>query len=107
MQRGDPNQISIIIAVTMTSADLPRVDPAFDGAGVTLDGCPGHGFLGRDCLRFTYPPADTAIGAPVVIDDSLFFHQFNGLDRTIPDTIPAAGAFFLFYFHFQKFFGFE
>jgi hypothetical protein len=79
MQRCDPHQVAVIIAVAMASADVSGVDPAFDGTGITLDGIPRHGFFSIDRVLFANPPADPAAGTPMVIDDCFLFNNLNSL----------------------------
>ena len=89
----------------MSSADVSAVDPAFDGASITLDGILGHGFFSVDGVLFTYPQADLAAGAAVVIDHRFLLHQLYGVHRTIPHAKPATDAFVVVNYHNTYWFG--
>jgi hypothetical protein len=99
MQGGYPNQRTAIIAITMTGADVTGIDPAFNRTGIAFEGIRAHGIIGSDSPSFTYPLADAALRAPVIIDDGFFLLQLDGVHRTIPHTKPAADAFICIYFH--------
>jgi hypothetical protein len=99
MQRGYPKQRTVIISVTMTGADVAGIDPAFNGTGITFNGIRAHGIIRSNSLNFTYPLTDSALSAPMIVDDGLFLIQFHGLHRTIPHAKPAADAFFRIYSH--------
>jgi hypothetical protein len=93
MQRGDPNQFTVRIAVPVTGSDVPGIDPAFNRTGIALDGPLGHTLIGNDCLLLTHPLAHTAMGTPVVVDDRFLFHKFNGFHRAIPNAKTATDTF--------------
>jgi hypothetical protein len=99
MQAGDPQQLSILIAITMAGTDMSGVNPTFNRTGVTLNGTLGHALIGNDRFLFTHPLAYTAIGAPVIVDDGFLFCKVNGVNRAISNTKPAADAFVGIYFH--------
>ena len=83
----------------MTGTDVSGIDPAFNRAGITFDGIPGHAFTGSNRFFLTHPQAYPAMGAPVVVDHRFLLHQFDGVHRTIPHTKSAADAFVGIYLH--------
>jgi hypothetical protein len=100
MQAGNPQQFAILITIPMTGTDMPGMDPTFNRTRITLNGSLGHALIGNDRFLFTHPLAYTAVGAPVIVDDGFLFCKFNGVNRAISDTKPAADAFVRIYFHF-------
>ena len=76
-----------------------RSNPAFYRAGITFNRFRRHGRLALDGIEFTNTLADTAVSAPVVIDDGLFLYQLDRVNRAVSDTVATGSTFFRIYFH--------
>ena len=71
---------------------MPFCHLAENGAGIAGDRPGGRDRIPRQSILLTYLQTGPALGA-MIFDYRLFFHQMNGLNRTVPYTEPATDTF--------------
>jgi hypothetical protein len=102
VQPGEAHQFARFVAVALTGAEVPGLNPAFDRAGIAFDSARRHAFSIHHRITFANPQAHAAMRAPVIIDHRLFFNHFNGIHRAVAHAIPATDAFVRIDLHWIK-----
>ena len=93
VQPCEPDEFTRFVAVTLTGADVPGLNPAFDRTGIAFDSIRRHAFSGNYGITLANSHAHAAIRAPVIIDHRLFLDHFNSIHRAVAHTVSTSDAF--------------
>jgi hypothetical protein len=98
MEWGHTHELFIHIFIAMACAYVSGFDPAYDGAGITLNRSGSWNFVAHQSPRLTNPDACTTVST-TLFNDRLFLNQTHGTNRAIPDAKSASGTFFNVNYH--------